>query len=76
MTAVDAGDLSAARRINHRMLPAVRGIMTRTQGAIMAKAALELTGRNTGRTMRLPLVAATDEQVATLRADLEEAQVL
>jgi 4-hydroxy-tetrahydrodipicolinate synthase len=76
VTAVDNGDLASARHVNSRLLPAIRGIMTRTQGAIMAKAALELAGIVTGRTMRLPLIAATDEQVATLRADLEEAHLL
>jgi 4-hydroxy-tetrahydrodipicolinate synthase len=76
VTAMDDGDLAAARRVNDQMLAAVRGIMTRTQGAIMAKAALELAGTTTGRTVRLPLIAATDEQVALLRADLEEAQLL
>jgi 4-hydroxy-tetrahydrodipicolinate synthase len=74
--AVDAGDLTAARAVNDRLLPAVRGIMTRTQGAIMAKAALQLAGVLPHRTLRLPLVAATDEQVALLRADLEEANLL
>jgi 4-hydroxy-tetrahydrodipicolinate synthase len=74
--AVDAGDLVTARRLNDQLLPAVRGIMTRTQGAIMAKAALHLLGVISGYHMRLPLIAATDEQVETLRADLEEALLL
>src|SRR4051794_9921368 len=71
--AVDAGDLAEARRINAAVLPAVRGIMTRTQGAIMAKAALELLGVIAARTTRPPLVDATDEQVQLLRSDLVEA---
>ena len=71
--AVDAGDLAEARRINAAVLPAVRGIMTRTQGAIMAKAALELLGVIPHRTTRPPLVDATDEQVQLLRTDLSEA---
>src|SRR4051812_24798623 len=71
--AVDAGDLAEARRINAAVLPAVRGIMTRTQGAIMAKAALELLGVIPTRTTRLPLVDATGEQVQVLRGDLVEA---
>jgi 4-hydroxy-tetrahydrodipicolinate synthase len=50
--------------------------MTRTQGAIMAKAALQLTGVLAHRTVRLPLVEATDEQVGVLRADLEQADLL
>jgi 4-hydroxy-tetrahydrodipicolinate synthase len=74
--AVDAGDLPTARRIHTELLPAVRGIMTRTQGAIMAKAALQLQGVLPGRHLRLPLLAATDEEVATLRGDLEEAKLL
>src|SRR5919107_5213495 len=38
--AVDDGDLATAQRIHRELLPAVRGIMTVTQGAIMVKAAL------------------------------------
>ncbi|HET7531301.1 MAG TPA: 4-hydroxy-tetrahydrodipicolinate synthase [Mycobacteriales bacterium] len=71
--AVDAGDLAEARRINAAVLPAVRGVMTRTQGAIMAKAALELLGVIPSRATRSPLVDATDEQMTLLRADLVEA---
>jgi 4-hydroxy-tetrahydrodipicolinate synthase len=75
VAAVDAGDLDTARAINAQLVPAVRGIMTRTQGAIMAKAALQLVGVLPERTMRLPLVAATDAEVATLRTDLAAAGV-
>jgi 4-hydroxy-tetrahydrodipicolinate synthase len=74
--AVDAGDLPAAVAVHRRLLPAVRGVMTRTQGAIMSKAALELVGLLDNRTMRLPQVAATDDEVALLRADLELAGLL
>ena len=74
--AVDAGDLATARRINAEVLPAVRGIMTRTQGAIMAKAALQLLGVIPARTTRPPLADATDEQVDLLRADLSEAGLI
>jgi len=74
--AVDAGDLVEARRINQAVLPAVRGIMTRTQGAIAAKAALELLGHLPHRTTRPPLIDATDEEIATLRADLKAAGLL
>jgi len=74
--AVEAGDLAEARRINASVLPAIRGIMTRTQGAIMVKAALQLLGLLTHRTTRSPLIDATDEQVALLRGDLTEAGLL
>jgi 4-hydroxy-tetrahydrodipicolinate synthase len=71
--AIDAGDLAEARRINASVLPAVEGIMTRTQGAIMVKAALQLLGVIEHRTVRPPLVDATDEQVSRLREDLAAA---
>ncbi|HMG29519.1 MAG TPA: 4-hydroxy-tetrahydrodipicolinate synthase [Jiangellaceae bacterium] len=74
--ALDAGDLTEAIRVHRSLLPAVRGIMTRTQGAIMAKAALQLAGVLQSRAMRLPLLAATDEQVELLRTDLAEAGLL
>jgi 4-hydroxy-tetrahydrodipicolinate synthase len=71
--AVDAGDLDEARRLNAALLPAVRGIMTRTQGAIAVKAALQLLGVLKHRTTRPPLVDATDEEIATLRMELKAA---
>jgi len=73
ISAVGAGDLDRARAIDRALVPAVRAIMTRTQGAIMAKAALELTGVLRNRRMRLPLVAATDDEVEVLRGDLAAA---
>lgn len=70
VAAVDAGNLAEARRLNAEVLPAVIAIMTRTQGAIMAKAALELTCVLANRTTRPPLVDATAAQVDELRNDL------
>jgi 4-hydroxy-tetrahydrodipicolinate synthase len=70
--AATSGDLATAREINNGLLPAVRGIMTRTQGAIMTKAALQLQGVIASRATRAPLVDATEEQIAVLRADLGE----
>lgn len=67
--ALDAGDLVRARSINDSTIPVTVGIMTRTQGAIMVKAALALLGRSVGG-VRLPLVDATDEQRAVLAEDL------
>ena len=54
----------------HDLLPAVRGIMSRMQGAIAVKAALQLLGVLPQRTTRPPLMDATDEEIATLRTDL------
>lgn len=76
IAAVDTGDLVAARAEHTRLLPAVRGVMTRTQGAIMAKAGVQLQGVLEHRTMRSPLVAATQEEVGALRDDLARAGVL
>lgn len=67
--ALDAGDLARARSINDSSIPVTVGIMTRTQGAIMVKAALALLGRPVGP-VRLPLVDATEEQRAVLASDL------
>ena len=70
VAAVDAGNLPEARSINDRLLPAVKAIMNYTQGAITAKAALELLGILDHRTMRAPLPEATDEEVAIIRDGL------
>jgi 4-hydroxy-tetrahydrodipicolinate synthase len=69
-------DLATAQRVHRELLPAVRGIMTRTQGAIMAKAALQLLGVLTNRAVRLPLVEATEDEMAMLRSDLADAALL
>jgi len=74
--AVAAADLPEAIRLHRQLLPAVRAIMTRTQGAIMAKAAAQLVGVLTSRAMRSPLVEATEEQVVELRTDLAAAGLL
>lgn len=76
VSAVDAGDLDTARKIERSILPAIEAIMNRSQGAIMAKAALELAGVLPNRNVRLPLLPATDEQVAELRRDLIAAELL
>jgi 4-hydroxy-tetrahydrodipicolinate synthase len=64
-----AGRVTEARQIHLDLLPVVIGIMTRTQGAIMAKAALRLLGLPGGVT-RSPLIDATQPQIEQLRIDL------
>lgn len=76
VAAVESGDLETARKIDRSILPALEAIMTRTQGAIMAKAALQLQGKLPSRAVRLPLIAATDDQVDQLRRDLVTADLL
>jgi 4-hydroxy-tetrahydrodipicolinate synthase len=74
--AVVAGDLATAQEIERRLVPAVETIMTRTQGAIMVKAALKLAGVIEHATLRLPLVEATAEQVDWLTTDLKPAGLI
>jgi 4-hydroxy-tetrahydrodipicolinate synthase len=68
IAAVEAGDLARAREVNDSLLPVYTGIF-RTQGVILAKAALRELGLPAGP-VRPPLVDATREQIAQLRADL------
>jgi 4-hydroxy-tetrahydrodipicolinate synthase len=64
-----AGRVTEARQIHLDLLPVIIGIMTRTQGAIMTKAALRLLGLPGGVT-RSPLIDATEPQIEQLRTDL------
>jgi 4-hydroxy-tetrahydrodipicolinate synthase len=68
--AVANSDIQLAREIAYSLVPITEGIMTKAQGAIMVKAALDLLGRAGGGTLRLPLVPATEQQRAILREDL------
>jgi 4-hydroxy-tetrahydrodipicolinate synthase len=70
IAAVESGDLAKAREVNESLLPVYTGIF-RTQGVIMAKAALRELGLPAGP-VRPPLVDATPEQLAQLRADLAD----
>ncbi|GAB3593666.1 4-hydroxy-tetrahydrodipicolinate synthase [Angustibacter peucedani] len=74
--AVLEGDLTTAQRVYRELLPAVRGIMTRTQGAITSKAALQLQGVLSSRAVRLPLVEADADLVSLLKTDLSESALL
>ena len=69
----EKGDVVRARELHQQLLPVYAGIF-RTQGAILTKAAGSVQGLPAGP-MRLPLVDATDEQVAQLRADLAQGGV-
>src|SRR3954466_5386341 len=65
----ESGDLVQARARPHSLLPAYSGVMGGGQGVMMIKAALRELGLPAGP-VRPPLVDATAEQVARLRADL------
>ena len=63
-----AGSTDKAAEIHQRLLPVFTGIF-RTQGVITTKAALALQGLPAGP-LRLPLVEATEAEIAQLTQDL------
>lgn len=71
---VEAGDTPGGRKIHEELLPLFRGLFI-TSNPIPLKAALTLIGRPAGPP-RLPLVPATDEEIATVRRALEDSGVL
>jgi 4-hydroxy-tetrahydrodipicolinate synthase len=66
--AFDGGDVARARAIHYELIPLYEGIF-RNQGAVMAKAALDLLGLP-GGPVRLPLLAATEAERQVLARDL------
>jgi len=65
--AVDRGDLPEALRLYRDLVPVVDAVMTTAQGAMTAKAALQLLGVLPSRNVRLPLVPADDALTDHLR---------
>lgn len=74
-TSFEEGDLSRAREINATILTPLTHAQARLGGATMAKAALKLQGIDCGDT-RLPVLAASEQEIAELRLDLEKAGIL
>lgn len=71
---IEGGDIPAARKIHHELLP-VYDVLFLTTNPIPVKAAMELLGHPTGPP-RLPLVAATGDETAKIRKALEDAGIL
>ncbi|MCG5452534.1 MULTISPECIES: 4-hydroxy-tetrahydrodipicolinate synthase [Micromonospora] len=69
--AYDAGDMPTALALHRRLLPLFTGIF-RTQGTILVKAGLASLGLPAGP-VRPPLMDATDDEIAQLRADFAAA---
>ncbi|MFU8871280.1 4-hydroxy-tetrahydrodipicolinate synthase [Micromonospora sp. SL4-19] len=65
--AYEAGDVATALALHRRLLPLYTGIF-RTQGVILVKAGLAASGLPAGP-VRPPLVDATADELAQLRAD-------
>lgn len=73
LDAYEKGDTSTARTNHRGMLPVYRAF-ARVGGVAFGKAALRLRGFDVGDP-RLPIVAATEEQVTAIAADLAQAGV-
>nr|WP_321160692.1 dihydrodipicolinate synthase family protein [Janibacter hoylei] len=73
--AVDAGDLATAREIHHRLIPVTNALMSTSQGAIMAKAALVELGVIEHAAVRLPYVEGPAEHLEVLRAGLTASRI-
>ncbi|QGK70927.1 4-hydroxy-tetrahydrodipicolinate synthase [Allosaccharopolyspora coralli] len=67
----ESGDVTAARDVHVGLLPVYRS-MNFVGGVIFAKTAMRLCGYETGQP-RLPLPAATDEQLRLITSDLWDA---
>ncbi|MFP3713604.1 4-hydroxy-tetrahydrodipicolinate synthase [Puerhibacterium sp. TATVAM-FAB25] len=76
VAAWDAGDHARALEAFRTTLPAIAALNGAGFQAVMAKAAVEALGVVPGRAVRLPLVAASDDEAAAVRAGLVEAGVL
>ena len=71
---IETGDVPAARKIHESLTPLYNALFV-TSNPIPVKAALQMLGRGCGPT-RLPLVAATLDEEARVRAALEDAGLL
>jgi 4-hydroxy-tetrahydrodipicolinate synthase len=76
VAAVDAGDVPRALAIYNELIPVVDAIMNTAPGVMTAKAALELMGICTNRSVRLPLVAADADLVGVVHEALANADLL
>ena len=70
--ALERGDLAGALETYRRLGPVVDVIMNRAQGAMTAKAAMQLLGVLDTRNVRLPLVPASDALLEELRSVLAD----
>ncbi|MBD7998943.1 MULTISPECIES: 4-hydroxy-tetrahydrodipicolinate synthase [Oerskovia] len=76
VAAFDAGDHAGALAAFRTAIPTIDAINGAGFQAVMAKAALQLLGVTENRYLRLPYVAATDDEVAVVRAGLEASGLL
>jgi 4-hydroxy-tetrahydrodipicolinate synthase len=72
IAAVGGGNLARAIEIHRQLIPVVNAIMHITQGPIAVKAALHDRGIIASDALRLPLIAATNDQLALVRDGIEK----
>ena len=70
--AANAGDFATARQKHFELDPIQRAVMTHVQGAVAAKTVLAWQGVIPSARVRLPLIGVTDEEAASIKADLAE----
>lgn len=70
ITAVDAGDLATARAVNDEVRALTVALMRTAPGVVTAKAALREVGVIGHASVRAPLLEATEDEVAVIRAAL------
>jgi len=73
--AYERGDVALARELNDELVPVTEAIMTRTQGVIAVKAALEVQGRPGGGSLRLPLTPMSRAELERLEIELADGGV-
>lgn len=71
---VESGDVAGARKIHHELIPLYKGLFI-TTSPIPVKAAMALAGQPVGPP-RLPLIPATDEEIARIKKAMEDAGAL
>lgn len=76
ITAVNDGNFAEAAEITRQVRPLVKAIMGGGQGAVMAKVAVHLQGTIKTPKVRLPLVQATEDEVAAVRTAMEDLDLL
>src|SRR5699024_11449585 len=75
VAAARAGDFATARQNHFELDPVQRAVMTHVPGAVAAKTVLQWQGVIPSARVRLPLVAATEQEEAIIKADLAEAGI-
>lgn len=75
VTAFQAGDITLARKLHHKLYPLCRDMLSLSTNPIPVKAAMGLLGKDCG-SVRLPLTPLSQSQLETLRVTLQRYGIL